>query len=365
MHALVPGLPSGSQPLLEIAPRVVGILCFDGVAALDFVGPLEALKAARSFDKYHRAHSCYAVRLVGLEKERFVSESGLAFKAHATLAGLNRLDTLIIPGGNWDRLPETRDSIARWLSKNHLCARRIAAVSCGIYPLAQSGLLAGAEVATHWRYAQDVARRFPRLHVNYNASFVKYERYHTCGAGKAGLEMVLGLIEDDHGALVAKEVAREFVLRVRPSGAKETISYPAPAEGEASERLADLPAYILAHLDDNLSVEVLAQRSSLCPRHFSRLFKRVFETTPADFVERLRLAEARQRLLIPHATVKKVADSVGFKSADSFRRAFERHLGITPSAFRLRFQPGTEKKLRVSVVRHPRSRGVHSHTRAA
>ena len=94
----------------------------------------------------------------------------------------------------------------------------------------------------------------------------------------------------------------------------------------------------MAHLREDLSVEVLADRAGVCPRHFSRLFKQVFNSTPADFVEQLRLGEARRRLLIPRNSVEGVALSVGFKSTDAFRRAFERRLGITPSAFRKRFQ---------------------------
>jgi transcriptional regulator GlxA family with amidase domain len=101
--------------------------------------------------------------------------------------------------------------------------------------------------------------------------------------------------------------------------------------------LADLPCWILSHLQIDLSVNILAERAGLCPRHFSRIFKRFFRTTPAEFVDRLRLNEARRRLLIPRYTVRTVAESVGFKSGDTFRRAFERRFGINPSNYRNRF----------------------------
>jgi len=318
---------------------VIGILGFDGAATLDFIGPLEAFKAARTYDNYHRTHSCYEVVILSVNKKTFVSESGIAFKADETIDAISSLDTVIIPGGSGCHLPGMNKNVSSWLRAHESRIRRVASVCGGIYVLAESGLIDGRRVATHWRFSRDVAQRFPKLQVNYTASFLKDGPFHTCGGGAAGMEMTLALINEDYGPRVALDVAREFVMRLRPAGAEESLIYPPQPERESAERLADLPAWILAHLDNDLSVKMLAERTCLCPRHFSRLFKRVFNTTPAEFVEQLRLGEARRHLLIPGTTIRSVALSVGFKSADAFRRAFERELGLTPSSFRTRFQP--------------------------
>jgi transcriptional regulator GlxA family with amidase domain len=322
----------------DIVPRFIGILGFDGVSTLDFIGPLEAFKAARAYHSYHRTHSCYEVVILGLNTRNFVSESGVLFKAQKTIQAMSSFDTIIIPGGIGCRIPEINSKISAWISRQESRVRRIVSVCAGIYPLARTGLLDGRHVVTHWRFATDVAKRFPKLRVNHTASFLKDGAFYTCGGGTAASEMTLALINEDYGSRVALSVAREFVMRLRPPGANESFVHPPQGQRESAERLADLPAWILAHLDDNLSVEVLAERACLCPRHFSRLFKHVFETTPAEFVEQLRLGEARRRLLVPRTTIKSVADCVGFKSADAFRRAFERQLGVTPSGFRSRFQ---------------------------
>jgi transcriptional regulator GlxA family with amidase domain len=345
------------QPALagDIVPRVIGILGFNGVSTLDFIGPLEAFKAARTYDNYHRTNSCYEVIILGLNTRSFVSESGVLFKAQRTVQAMSSFDTIIIPGGIGCRLPEINGSISTWLSKQENRVRRIVSVCAGIYPLARTGLLEGRQVATHWRFATDVAQRFPKLRVNYTASFLKDGAFYTCGGGTAPIEMTLALINEDYGSRVALSVAREFVMRLRPPGAYESFIHPPRGERESSERLTELPAWILAHLSDNLSVEVLAERACLCPRHFSRLFKEVFKTTPAEFVEQLRLGEARRRLLVPRTSIKSVADSVGFKSADAFRRAFERRLGISPSGFQARYQPRGENRSRRFVRREYQS----------
>jgi transcriptional regulator GlxA family with amidase domain len=331
---------------VDTPPRLIGIVGFDGVATLDLIGPLEAFKAARNYDNYHRAHACYEVVILGLTKKTFVSESGVVFQADKTIEETFVPDTLIIPGGNGSRAMTVRSCISDWLRAQEGRIRRIASVCTGIYPLADSGLTDGREIVTHWRCASEVASRFPQLRVNQTASFLKDGRIYTCGGGKAGLEMTLAMIDEDYGSQVAREVAREFVLRLKPSGAEKALVGAPKGQWESSERMADLPGWILSHLDGDLSIEVLADKCALCPRHFSRLFKRVFKTTPAEFVERLRLGEARRRLLMPDTTIKCVAEAVGFRSAEAFRRAFERELEISPSAFRMRFQQRVETDVR-------------------
>jgi transcriptional regulator GlxA family with amidase domain len=318
----------------EVTPKVVGIVGFDGVAALDLTGPLDALARASLAGASNKRSVCYRPVILGLASKRFVSESGLPFKAEATLATAGDLDTIIVPGGEGVRQPETMAILAAWLGERAGQTRRIASISTGIYALARSGLLDGRHVTTHWRFANDIARRFPKLRVNYAAAFLKDGAFYTSGGGNSGVEMTLALIEEDFGNQVAREVAREFVMRLRPMGEADDHFEFTNYQCDPSERVAELPAWILAHLRENLTVEALAVRACLCPRHFSRVFKHVFNCTPADFVEELRLAEARRRLLGLRSSVEDIAGSVGFHSADAFRRAFERRVGMTPSLFR-------------------------------
>jgi transcriptional regulator GlxA family with amidase domain len=318
----------------ELTPKVVGLVGFDGVAALDITGPLEAFTNARQAGERNEELSCYRTTLLGLTSKTFTSESGLLFKAEATLASAGQLDTIIVPGGRGLRQPETLRLIAAWLAERAGYTRRIGSVSTGIYALAQSGLLEGRNVTTHWRVAQDVARRFPNLRVSLAAAFLKDDRFYTSGGGNAGLEMTLAMIAEDWGNQIARSVARELVMRLRPPGEADEHFEPANYQADPNERVSDLPAWILSHLNEKLTVEALAARACLCPRHFSRVFKQVFNCTPADFVEELRLSEARRRLLGFRATVESIAESVGFNSSDAFRRAFERRVGTTPSGFR-------------------------------
>jgi len=314
--------------------RTAGILAFDGLATLDLTGPVEALTLARHSGKQGVDAQCYKTIILGLTSRRFVTESGLHCTADATIDSAGPLDTIVIPGGRGLLRGETNRRAADWLAARAEHTRRMAAVATGIYALAQSGLVDGRLVVTHWRYAPDVARRFPKLRLSQNASFVKDDRFYSSAGGTAGIEMTLALIQEDFGSVIAQKVARELVMRLRPPGEPDEPFSDSGYQCGPFERLSDLPAWIIAHLDKELTVVALAERTGISLRHFRRLFREVFNCAPAAFVVEMRLSEARRRLLGLSATVESVAESVGFRSPDVFCRAFERRVGLTPTAFR-------------------------------
>jgi transcriptional regulator GlxA family with amidase domain len=322
---------------IEMKPLLIGILGFDGVTMLDLAGPLEAFTAARVGRSDGGLQRCYEVVLIGVTGRTFVAASGAIFKTPKILDAAPLLDTVVIPGGTGIRNAQVTAKIANWLTERK-SLRRTVAVSTGVYAVAASGSLEGRQVTTHWRFAPSLAREFPTVQVNRTASFLKDGPFYSCGGGTAAIEMTLSLIEEDYGKSVALSVARELVMDLRPPGEEQSDIKPYNYELDPTERLADLPAWIVAHLQSNLSVESLAQRTSLCPRHFSRLFKGLYDETPAVFVEQMRLNEARRRLLSCRNSVATIAASVGFKSTDAFRRAFERRFGINPRNFRAQHQ---------------------------
>jgi len=333
----------------EVKPLSIAILGFDGVSLLDLTGPFEAFAVARTHAADGTDRSCYDARIIGVTGKTFASESGPVFKTDDTLLRVRHVDSIIVPGGVAVRAGETYRKISEWLTTHAHRIRRIISVCTGIYPLAKSGLLDGRRITTHWRFVQDVARRFPKLHVDPISPFIKDGPFYTCGGGTAAIEMALALIEEDYGSSVALSVARELVARLRPGGDNENSVDPLQFDCGPMDRLADLPAWIGSHLSDNLSVEVLANRVCLCPRHFSRLFKRFFHVAPAAFVERLRLDEAQRRLILPRNNVENVARDVGFKNADSFRRAFERRHGISPLSYKRNYKTQSSSHYNASL----------------
>ena len=316
--------------------RRIGILGYDGVVALDIAGASEAF-ASTWVEEDGKRVPAYEIVLLSLNGKPFVSESGIAFRPHRSVQGRLGLDTLLIPGGRGLREVPAGARVAEWLRRRAPRIRRVASVCTGIYALAESGLLDGRRVTTHWRFVEDVRARFPSLEVVPDALFSKDGRFYTSAGVTAGIDLALAMIEEDHDAATALAVARELVVYLKRDGGQEQYSEPLRFQVAATDRIGELVSWMRGHLDEDLSVEALAERACLCPRQFSRRFQQSLRRSPAAFVNEMRLGEAKRRLPLPGMTVARVARSVGFRSDDAFRRAFERLYGVSPSAYRRRF----------------------------
>jgi len=318
-------------------PKRVGFLIYPAMQALDLAGPMDAFDAATVADAKGRSHPGYELVTIGLEAQAMPAESGLLLQPQFTLATAPSLDTLLIPGGRGMREPRTAARVAAWIRSLPRPPRRTAAVCTGVYGLAETGLLDGRRATTHWKYAQDLALRYPALKVDAGAIFLKDGPYYTSAGITAGIDLSLALIEEDYGLAVALGVARELVVYLKRSGGQEQYSEPLQFQTQSTDRVADVAAWIMTNLQQDLSVERLAAKARLGSRHFSRRFQHAFGTTPAAFVETARLEEARRRPAGEHRTIERVALSVGFRSDDVFRRTFERRFGISPGIYRSRF----------------------------
>ena len=323
--------------MLSMAPLSVGFLGYEQANALDLVGPAEAFASAFRDNGKGKLERCYEVSIIALTRRPFVAESGIVFQPTTTIENAPKLDTLIIPGGCGLRLPDVNRKIAGWILEKAKGTRRIASVCTGIYGLAETGLLDGRRVTTHWRFAADVAKRFPKLKMESNALFVKDGQFYSSAGVTSGIDLALALIEEDFGSKVALAVAREMVVYLKRSGGQEQYSEPLQFQTNSSDRFAELVAWMTSNPTKQMSVESLARRASLSPRQFFRRFKEHFGSSPAMFVETLRLNEARRRLSAGESSIENVAESVGFNGPDSFRRAFERRFRVTPSKYRHSF----------------------------
>src|SRR6266487_779287 len=318
-------------------PKTVGLIVAEEIAAADLIGPAEVFARATiagSNQSEARESRCYRVMTIGINAEPCVTECGIVISPHVDLETAPTLDTVFVCSGSRCHGEKLNRRLIKWLKQRAPNTRRIAALGRGIYALAATGLLDGRQAVIHWRFAKDVASRFPKLRVNPNNLFVKDGPFYTCAGGTSAVDFALALVEEDYGRQVGLALARELVVHVKRSGEHEQYSEALKFQIQSSDRFADLPAWILSHISDDLSVDALAQRAAMSRRNFTRLFHEAFGKTPAQFVAEARIAEAQQRLLVPRNSIESIASSLGFRSADVFSVAFERYTGFRPRIYR-------------------------------
>ena len=183
-----------------MTPKRIGFIGFDGVVGIDLAGPVEAFDCAQIPGGQNGPRKCYEVVTIGLSTRPFVAESGLVFIPQKTFKNAPPLDTLVIPGGRGLRKPEIGKTVAAFVKARAAHTRRIVSICTGLYGLAQTGLLAGRKVTTHWHHAREFAHCFPELQIDDNAIFLKDGPFYTSAGATAGIDLSLSLIEEDYGA---------------------------------------------------------------------------------------------------------------------------------------------------------------------
>lgn len=342
-------MASDRDPAEIFRSKRIGLVGFDEVTALNLIGPADSFAAVYLDDGYGNRIPCYEVHTIGVFSDRLRTDNGMLFQAQHTLSAAPELDTIIIAGGRGALRQEVSDKIAAWILRRIKDTRRLGAVGAGVHALAATGLLNGREVTTHWRFARELARQFPRLNVDHRKSFVRDGPYYTTTGLTGGVNLALAMISEDYGPHLAHLTEEELTLRLTKEDQEEFPPEASSAESYPIDRFSELVAWVMRNLDADLSVEVLARRACMCPSHFSKVFKSILGEPPRDFVQNLRLNEARRRLLKRQKTLRTVSESVGFDSSPAFQEAFERKFGARPSTY---LQDQKEPKVAMSNGAH-------------
>jgi transcriptional regulator GlxA family with amidase domain len=225
----------------------------------------------------------------------------------------------------------------RWLRRVAPRVERLATVCTGSFLAAQAGLLTGRRVTTHWKFLDTLQRRHPSVTVDGDPIYINDGHVWTSAGVTAGIDLALALVEHDHGGDVAQAVARDLVMFLRRPGGQSQFAAPTWTEAATDPPVRAVQLYIDANPGDDLGLGALAARASMSERHLARLFTKQVGMTPARYVERDRIDAARRRLERDDTTTAVVAKECGFGSAETLRRAFHRHLGVSPDDYRRRF----------------------------
>jgi transcriptional regulator GlxA family with amidase domain len=307
--------------------RNIGFLIFPGFQLLDAAGPITALEAARC----GVSPPPYRLRVMARIPGSVVSSSGVQLTAEPLVA--EPLDTLIIAGGSGSRAASACAETLVYVRAAAARARRTASVCSGAFVLAAAGLLDGRRATTHWSRAAELARIFPQVRVEPDRIFIRDGALWTSAGITAGIDLALALIAEDLGEAVAKRAAQQLVVYYRRPGGQSQFSALLEADRPGS-RFSSLLAWARERLDGRLTVERLAERAGMSPRHFARAFAAETGMTPAKAIERLRLEASRERVESGPEPIERIAAATGFGDPERMRRAFLRAFGQPPQALR-------------------------------
>ncbi|MUZ75845.1 helix-turn-helix domain-containing protein [Agrobacterium vitis] len=317
-------------------PHKIWFVFFDGYQVLDLAGPLAAIS---SVNELFPVKTHYEIKLIG-------GQSGLvsSSSAHRILADaawhevLNEdVDTLIAVGGDNVGNFGSDPAVVGFLTLAGGRAKRVCSICTGAFLLGAAGFLEGKRVATHWSAVDELRQRFPTTTVEPDAIYAVDGKVWTSAGVTSGIDMMLALIEADHGHEVAVAVARRLVVYMIRPGGQAQFSIHLTDVRKRSDSISQMLSEIEASLGAPLSVASLAARTGMSIRNFCRRFKDEVGQSPTNFITSRRLARAQTLLENSDLPLKSIAREIGFASDIAFRRAFANQFSVSPNEYRSRF----------------------------
>lgn len=313
------------------AKHLVAALAYDGLCTFEFGCTVELF----ALDRPELGVLWYDFAVCAAEPGLIRAAGGITVTAPFPLSKLAQANTIVIPGWrNADELPPT--ALLEQIRAAYLRGARLCSICSGIFVLAAAGVLDGKRVTTHWRYAEKLAQRYPKIIVEPENLYVDSGQIITSAGSAAGLDMLLHLVRKDYGAKIGNQVAQRLVVAPHREGGQAQF-VPRPMAHDEHGRLSKLIDSVRAHPASPHSIKSMAQQANMSPRTLQRHFQEATGLGPIEWLIRERIAIVKDLLESPDLALAQVAEMAGFGSEESLRRHFRRLVATSPGAYRRRF----------------------------
>ncbi|WP_199253663.1 GlxA family transcriptional regulator [Mycolicibacterium mengxianglii] len=306
----------------------VAVLALEGVLPVDLGIPTQIFN--------DRPSTPYEMVVCGETAQPITTSAGFTLGLTAGLDALTDADTIIVPGYQNYRLPPS-DTVTATLQLAHRTGVRIASICTGAFALAAAGLLDGHTVTTHWASADDLEELYPQLQVNREVLYIDHDTILTSAGVTAGIDLCLHIVRKDLGTSVANDIARELVAAPhRDGGQAQYIAHSLP--DPSATTLAGTREWALGRLEDDLTIQQLADHAAVSTRTLTRIWRRETGVSPHRWLLTARINRAQELLENTDLSVELIAKRCGLGSATNLRAHFRASIGTTPTAYRRAFQ---------------------------
>ncbi|MBB3662216.1 AraC family transcriptional activator FtrA [Prauserella sediminis] len=262
---------------------------------------------------------------------------GATLSTRHGLDALARAQTVIIPSVSDVTVDPTPELVAA-LRRAHRRGSRIVSICSGAFALAAAGLLEGRRATTHWRYAELLRCRYPRVEVDPNPLYIDDHDILTSAGCAAGLDLCLHIVRQDFGAAIANAIARRLVIPPhRDGGQAQYIEAPVTPTPE-DNRIADSMTWAMEHLSEPITVQTLARQAAMSSRTYLRRFPRYAGVSPIRWLISQRVRASLSLLETTGASIDEIARAVGFDTAVTYRHHFTQAMRTSPSSYRRTFR---------------------------
>jgi len=308
----------------------VATLTYNGLCTFEFGIAVEVFGLPRPEFNF----PWYQFQTVATEGQRSRATGGIIVEADGDLSSLQQADTIIIPGWR-DPAEAPPAALLEALRAAHNRGARLLSICSGAFILAATGLLNGKRATTHWHHAEALQNAYPEISVEPDNLYIETGNIITSAGSAAGIDACLHMVRQDFGSHIANTVARRLVLPPHRDGGQ--AQYIPPAKPRTGQNMGSLMHWARQNLAKPLNMASFAAKAGMSERTFQRRFRQEVGVAPMSWLQRERLFHAQSLLESSPASLPEIARASGYPSLDTFRIAFKRGIGTSPSAYRKQF----------------------------
>ncbi|MBT8145420.1 MAG: helix-turn-helix domain-containing protein [Gammaproteobacteria bacterium] len=314
----------------------ISFIALERALASSITIPLEMFYAARSISKVTSGpNTGLELQIAGVEPGPVQMAGGLVITPTSTIASLQQSDLIFVPGLWGSPLKTLRKSAALldWLSSQHHQGSTLCSLVTGSYFLAEAGLLDGRDATTHWYYFDDFATRYPQVRLNRKRFITLDNDLYCTGSVNAARDVSLHLVEEIFGHSIASNITRHFTHEIQRSYESMLLSQQ-QQDTHHDELIIKIQEWLQNHHQESIQIEALARKFKISTRSLNRRFKAAARMTPLQYLQRIRIEQAKQLLKQSNLTIAEIAYSAGYQDSSHFGSLFRKQTGITPMEYR-------------------------------
>ncbi len=314
----------------------VTVLAIEHGLASSITIPLEMIRAADVIGKIRRHNvSKNYIAVASHDGRPATMTGGVTIQADYAITQIERTDLIFIPAlwGNPNAIVNKHPAICQWLRQQYDTGATICSVGTGSYFPAQAGLLNARSATTHWYYFDDFHKRYPQIKLQRKRFITHADRLYCTGSVNAVRDVALHFVEQFFTPAIADEVAHHFTHELKRSYESMLLANE-EKNTHHDEQIIKIQEWLQKHYHKDISLKELAQRFDLSVRSFNRRFRNAADKTPLQYLQEIRLEQAKSLLKHSNLSIAEIAYGVGYQDTSSFASLFKRTNGVTPKEYR-------------------------------
>src|SRR5215469_17857190 len=334
--------------------KTIAIPALQTETSMTVIGAFEILNESYSSwcltDQSHLGSALFDVQVVSERGEPVKFTNGIILYPRHGISEIQP-DIIVVPalGQELDTALKRNQVYVDWVRQCYNCGSHLASICTGAFVLGAAGLLDGKRATTHWFFAHEFKRRFPRVDLRPQQMIVDEGDVVTCGAVTAYLNLIIYLVEKYFGHDIALRTAKVCLIDMGHPNQLPFQIYHFPITYSDSS-IARIQEFIGEHFKEDLTIDDIAKRGGMSVRNFSRRFKSATGESFSNYIQKLRIEAAKRLLESAEFSASEVMYRVGYSDERSFRRLFERHTGLSPKHYRTKFKVRFQS---IALMRNP------------